>query len=324
MNTSRKSHVYGPVPSRRLGRSLGVDLVPFKTCSYDCIYCQLGATTAKTITRRDYVPVDEIIEDVEAELKGGAQPDFITLAGSGEPTLHLYLDEIILRVRSLSDVPIALLTNGSLFYRECVRRDAALADFVLPSLDAPNARLFRRMNRPHPNIGFKQVVQGLEQFRREYAGQLWLEVLLLKGFNDSDEEVKEFNKHIERIRPDRIHLNTAVRPPAETNALCLPPEDMSRLCKLFGPKASVAAGFQDVHMRHKFKATRDQVLNLLARRPCTLDDMANGLSLHVNEATKHVDALLAEGQIVVQRQGSKVYYQAESADQICGKSQAAL
>ena len=152
MTEKRQAHVYGPVPSRRLGRSLGVDLVPFKVCSFDCIYCQLGPTTMKTVERRDYIPVDELVDDVRKALASGDRPDYITLAGSGEPTLHLHLDEIIRRVKKLSDIPIALLTNGSLFYRETVRRDAALADLVLPSLDAPNAEVFERINRPHASI----------------------------------------------------------------------------------------------------------------------------------------------------------------------------
>ena len=310
MAENRKSHVYGPVPSRRLGRSLGVDLVPFKVCSFDCIYCQLGSTTAKTIKRSEYVPVDELVEDVRAALSKGDRPDYITLAGSGEPTLHVHLDEVTVRIKKLADMPVALLTNGSLFYREDVRRDAALADLVLPSLDAPNAELFARINRPHASIEFGRLVDGLVQFRKEYAGQIWLEVFLLKGINDTDADVKEFNAHIERIGPDKIHLNTAVRPAAEANVLRVPPEDMGRLCELFGPKASVAAGFEDVHVPRHFAATRDQVLDLLRRRPCTLNDVADGLGVHANEAIKHLDALLGEHRIAAERRNIETYYRA--------------
>ncbi|MFH1794438.1 MAG: radical SAM protein, partial [Pseudomonadota bacterium] len=270
MAENRQTHVYGPVPSRRLGRSLGVDLVPFKVCSFDCIYCQLGPTTIKTTERREYVPVDELIEDVRVALAKGDRPDYVTLAGSGEPTLHINLDEIIFRIKKLADIPVALLTNGSLFYRETVRRDAALVDVVLPSLDAPNAELFERINRPHASIEFRRLVDGLVQFRREFSGQLWLEVFLLKGLNDAEADVERFNEHIRRIRPDLIHLNTAVRPTAEAGALAVAPEDLAKLCPLFGPKASVAAGAEDIHVQHDFAATRDEVLGMLRRRPCTL------------------------------------------------------
>ncbi len=310
MTEGRNSHVYGPVPSRRLGRSLGVDLVPLKVCSLDCIYCQLGTTMIKTLERRDYVPVDELVEDVSAALARGVQPNYITLGGSGEPTLHVYLDEIITRIRKLSDIPVALLTNGSMFYREGVRRDAALADVVLPSLDAPNAELFSRINRPHRDITFKRHVNGLVQFREEYDGQIWLEVFLLKGINDTEEHVAQFNRHIERIRPDKVHLNTAVRPTAEETALRVPPEDMARLCALFGPKASVVAALESAHLPSDFAVTHEEVLGILGRRPCTLADVADGLGAHPNEVIKHIEALLASGSILAERHGAETYYRA--------------
>jgi len=285
-----------------------VDLVPFKVCSFDCIYCQLGPTTTKTTERREYVPVDELIEDVRAALARGDRPDFITLAGSGEPTLHVYLDELIVRIKKLTDIPVALLTNGSLFYREDVRRDAALADVVLPSLDAPSPGLFKRINRPHPSIEFRSLVDGLVQFGREYSGQLWLELFVLKGLNDAEVDVERFGEHIRRIRPDRIHLNTAVRPTSEPRALAVAIDDLAALCPLFGPKASVAAGTEDIHVKHDFTATRDNVLELLRRRPCTLKDIADGLNMHVSEATKHIDTLLVEHRVVAERRGPETYY----------------
>ena len=308
MAEERKSHVYGPVPSRRLGRSLGVDLVPFKVCSFDCIYCQLGPTTTKTLSREEYVPVEQLVADVRAALADDARPDYITLAGSGEPTLHIYLDEIIVRIKKLTDIPVALLTNGSLFFRRDVRQDAALADVVLPSLDAPDGELFRRINRPHPGIEFARLVGGLVRFREEYAGEIWLEVFLLKGINDAEAHVARFNAHIERIRPDRIHLNTAVRPAAEANVRPVAREDMARLCRLFGPKASVAAGSDDTRTEHRFEVTCERVLDLLSRRPCTLHDVAAGLGIHPNEAVKHIHALRAERRITAERRDRETYY----------------
>jgi wyosine [tRNA(Phe)-imidazoG37] synthetase (radical SAM superfamily) len=312
MAESRTLHVFGPVPSRRLGRSLGVDLVPFKVCSFDCLYCQLGRTTNKTLERREYVSADEVIEDVRSALDRGARPDYVTLSGSGEPTLYLHLDEVIVRIRKLTDTPIALLTNGSLLYREDVRRDAALADVVLPSLDAPNAELFERINRPAPGIGFGRYVDGLVKFREEYDGPIWLEIFLLRGINDRDEHVAGFRRHIERIRPDKIHLNTAVRPTADAGALQVEPEHLERLCRLFGPKASVVADVEHVHARAEFVATREQVLGMLGRRPCTADDVAGGLGIHPNEVMKHVEHLLDAGEIVAERRGDKVYYRRPS------------
>ena len=310
MPECREPHVFGPVPSRRLGRSLGVDLVPFKVCPFDCIYCQLGRTTTKTVERRDFMPANEVLEDLAAALADGPAPDYITLSGSGEPTLHAHLGEITARIKKLSDIPAALLTNGALFDREEVRHDAALADVVLPSLDAPNAELFERINRPHEDVAFDRFIEGLVRFREEYAGRIWLEVFLLKGINDTEAHVAEFNRHIERIRPDRIHLNTAVRPTAESAALALSADEMARLCEMFGPTASVAAGFEGVHHEQDFTATRGSVFAMLQRRPCTLADVADGLGIHRNEAVKHVTELLAEHKITAERRGPDTYYRA--------------
>jgi len=310
MTEHREQHVFGPVPSRRLGRSLGVDLVPFKVCPLDCVYCQLGRTTVKTLERRDYVPVDEVVEDVAAALAGGADPDYITLSGSGEPTLHSRLGEIIAGIKSQTDVPVTLLTNGILLYRKDVRNDAACADLVIPSFDAPNAELFERINRPHGEIDFDRFVDGLVQFRRSYTGRIWLEVFLLKGVNDSTAAIHEFQQHIRRIRPDRIQLNTAVRPTAEPEALAVPPAELDRLCELFGPEASVVADYRGSPVGADIAATRERVLALLQRRPCTLEDVANGIGAHRNDVTKHVTALLQSGEIVAERRDEQTYYRA--------------
>ena len=170
-------HVFGPVPSRRLGRSLGVDLVPLKVCSYDCIYCQLGRTTCKTVGRKEWVSMDAVLDELKRKL--ACRPDYITLSGSGEPTLHSRLGEIIEHIQAMTKVPVAVLTNGSWLWQRGVREALTLADVVMPSLDAGDELLFQAVNRPHPEITFEKLVSGLEQFRREFSGQYWPEVLLL-------------------------------------------------------------------------------------------------------------------------------------------------
>ena len=300
--------MYGPVPSRRLGRSLGVDLVPFKTCSFNCVYCQLGPTASTTVERRAYVPADELVADVRDALAAGAAPDYVTLGGSGEPTLHDGLGDVARRVKRLSDVPVALLTNGALFFRPDVRRDAARADVVLPSLDAPNAELFARINRPHESLSFERYVDGLAQFRGEYTGQIWLEVFVLEGINDGDEHMAEFRRHLARIRPDKVHLNTAVRPTAESGLRAVSPEALARLCEALGPRASVVAEFAGPGAEAGSSVRRADVLGMLRRRPCTLADIAAGLSVHRNEVVKYIDQLLRGGEAVAERRGSDTYY----------------
>jgi len=170
--SDKVKHVFGPVPSRRLGRSLGVDLVPYKTCTFDCIYCQLGCTTDKTIDRREWVPLGDLLEDVKAALV--REPDYVTLSGSGEPTLYARLGELIAGIRSMTSVPVAVLTNGSLFWKPEVRKELLQADLVVPSLDAGTERSYLQVNRPHSEVTFERLIEGLEAFGREYAGQLWL------------------------------------------------------------------------------------------------------------------------------------------------------
>jgi wyosine [tRNA(Phe)-imidazoG37] synthetase (radical SAM superfamily)/predicted Fe-Mo cluster-binding NifX family protein len=220
-------YVFGPVPSRRLGRSLGVDLVPFKTCTYDCVYCQLGHTTFKTAQRRAWVPVHKVLAEVRAAL--GSEPEWITLAGSGEPTLHCGLGAVIKGIKQLTSTPVAVLTNGSLFWQPQVRDDLAAADLVMPSLDAPDAALFRRVNRPHHAIGFGRMVDGLGRFRRKFRGLYWLEVFLLDGVTSSDADVERLAALADGIAPDLVQLNTVARPPAEPTAAGVPAQTLERL-----------------------------------------------------------------------------------------------
>lgn len=301
-------HVFGPVPSRRLGRSLGVDLVPFKVCTYDCIYCQLGRTTCKTTERKEWVPLNEVCASLRDALD--TRPDFITLSGSGEPTLFSRPGELIRSIKDLTDVPVAVLTNGSLLSVPEVRAGLLEADLVVPSLDAGNERLFRIVNRPHEDIAFDRMVEGLIAFRQEYGGRYWLEVLLLGGITAVPTEVERIAEIARRIGPDRVHLNTATRPPAEKSALAVQKAELQRLAAAFGGTATVVADYPATAQQGEFAARREDVLNLLRRRPCTVDDVAGGLGLHRNEAIKYVEELSSEGWIEASTSADRVYYKA--------------
>jgi len=300
------SHVFGPVPSRRLGRSLGVDLVPFKTCSYDCIYCQLGRTTCKTVERKEWVPLDEVVAQVRDKLSTG--PDYITLSGSGEPTLYSRLSELVASLEGMTKIPVAILTNGSLLWDKDVQEGLAEADLVIPSLDAGDDSLFRHVNRPHESISFERMVEGLVEFRGRFAGACWLEVFLLGGMTAIPAEVDKIAKLVERIRPDRVQLNTVTRPPAEDFALPVSRKDMERFAARLGERAEVIADFRGVHGEGEFTAKREDVLDLLRRRPCTVDDIAAGLGMHANEAVKYVTELLERDAIVAETKDYRTYY----------------
>lgn len=299
-------HVFGPVPSRRLGRSLGVDLVPFKTCSYDCIYCQLGRTTCKTVERKEWVPMDVVLEELKRKL--ACRPDYITLSGSGEPTLHSRLGELIEHIQAMSDAPVAVLTNGSLLWQKEVREELALADVVLPSLDAGDELLFQAVNRPHPAITFEKLLSGLEQFRREFPGQYWLEVLLLAGQTAPPAHVQKIADWVRRIKPDRVQLNTAIRPPAEEFAVPVSQARLTELARLFSPKAKVIAEYRRRGKRVPTDASQQAILELLRRRPCSEEDLAGALAMRPIEVAKHLTVLEAAGRIAGQRHGCLFYY----------------
>lgn len=300
------SHVYGPVPSRRLGRSLGVDLVPFKTCSYDCIYCQLGRTTCKTITRQRWVSPETIARDVEAKLS--THPDYITLAGSGEPTLYLQLGELIDRIKALTDIPVALLTNGSLLWQQEVRRDLRKADLVIPSLDAGSEALFQSVNRPHQDLFFTGMLQGLIDLRREFEGAYWLEVFVLAEHTACKDEIAKLAACAARIKPDRIQLNTVTRPPAEEYARGVALEEMAQFAKMFQPAAEVVAAGSITPELIESSVGQQEILEMLSRRPCTVDDITRGLSMHRNAALKYLDQMIARKQVEQVASAGKIYY----------------
>jgi wyosine [tRNA(Phe)-imidazoG37] synthetase (radical SAM superfamily) len=258
--------------------------------------------------RADYAPVDEVVEEIRARLAEGPRPDFVTLSGSGEPTLYSRLDELIEGVRSMTDIPIAVLTNGSLLWREQVRRELMNADLVIPSLDAGHAGMFQTVNRPHESITFEQMLEGLVAFRAEYRGEYWLEVLLLAGYTAVDAEIHKIADCVRRIRPDRVQLNTATRPTAEDFAARVDRRRLAELASRFDPPAEVIADYRSIHARSDLKAGRENVLDMIRRRPCCLEDIADGLGMHRNEVLKHLEALDAAGLLEKRTTGDRLYY----------------
>ncbi len=303
--------VYGPVPSRRLGRSLGVDLVPFKTCSYDCIYCQLGRTTDKTTKLREYVPVDNVLGELAEKLRAGTRPDFIGLAGSGEPTLHSRIGDIVEGIKALTNVPVAVLTNGSLLWKPEVRAGLAEADLVMPSLDAGTPASFERVNRPHPDIPFDRMVEGLWAFSRGFKGMTWLEVFLLAGITDGPDEIARIAAAVAKMQPHRLQLNTVARPPSEACAAAVPSETLGRLCKFFNSACEVIAesGTASTIGRDTNRDMDNEIEALLNRRPCTVAGIAAGLELAPNEVLKRLQALCATGRVCARRVGDAVFYE---------------
>jgi wyosine [tRNA(Phe)-imidazoG37] synthetase (radical SAM superfamily) len=310
MSVKRFSHAFGPVPSRRLGRSLGVDLTPFKTCTLDCIYCQLGPTTRRTLKRREFFPPGEIVDDVREALASGPPPDHVTLAGSGEPTLYQPLDEIIRALKKLTTAPVVVLTNGSLLADPQVRAEIAAADILMPSLDAASENLYQQINRPHPELNTEGLLAGLSAARREFAGQYWLEVMLLEGINTGPEALTELGEVLATLQPDEVHLNTVVRPPAESWVQALSPARRQACAAILGHRCKVIADEGPAAGEAAREGHRERVLALIERRPCRLDDLASGLQMHRNMITKYLGQLLRAGAISSEQRGDELYYRA--------------
>lgn len=287
------SYVFGPVASRRLGRSLGVDLVPYKTCPYDCVYCQLGCTTEKTVERGDWTPIDTVLGELAAKLS--LKPDYITLGGSGEPTLNLGIGRLIREIKKMTDTPVAVLTNGALLWQPEVREELLEADLVCPSLDAGDEQVFQAVNRPHTGLAFAQMLEGLIEFRRQFRGQYWLEVLLVAGHTDHEEAVRKVAACARRIRPDRVQLNTVTRPPAESDVRGVGPERMEAFAAMFDPPAEVVAEFRGPETQNSRPVTREDVLDMVRRHPCSLEEIATGLGAARNLVAGHLEALLDAG-----------------------------
>ncbi len=278
------NHVFGPVYSRRLSKSLGIDLVPFKTCTQDCVYCQLGPTTCKSLERGSFCNVGEVITELKQKLEK-VSPDFITLAGSGEPTLCKELGEVISEIKKITSIPVAVLTNGLLLFQLDVRKDLIQADIVCPSLDAGNDYTFQKVNQPISTIDFETFLNGLIQFRREYHGQIWLEVLLVRGITDTQEEVVRIAQCAAQINPDRIHLNTVTRPPADTSVTGLTFSELEVFASLFTPTAEVIAEYPTVSevITSVKDIQQEDILDVVQRHPCSLPELS--AALNVSEET---------------------------------------
>lgn len=304
-------YLFGPVPSRRLGMSLGVDLVPKKVCSLDCVYCEAGKTTKLTTERMEYVKTEKIIGELTDYFMNNPDPDYITFSGYGEPTLNLAIGEVLDFIKqNKPDIPVAVLTNGTLFGDEIVRQSILKADLVLPSLDAATEAVFRKINRPPDSLVFDDYIQGLIDFSREFSGKIWLEIFILPGYNDSEEELAALKKIILQIKPDSIQLNTLDRPGTVADLRGATRAELQRVVDFWQMDnvIIIAASPERKKIRSYRTDTESAILETIARRPCTVDDLAKILGLHINEVNKYLDVLEAEQKIETTKQERGYFY----------------
>ena len=304
-------YLFGPVPSRRLGMSLGVDLVPRKVCSLDCVYCEVGKTTKLTTDRKEYVLFDRLKDELTHFFENNRDPDYITFSGSGEPTLNIRFGDVLSFIRELKPgVPVAVLTNGTLFSDEKLRQELKGADLVLPSLDAATQAVFSRINRPAPGLNISDYIQGLVDFRKEYDGKIHLEIFILPGYNDSSDELDELKKAISRISPDLVQLNTLDRPGTVKGLKAATREDLERIKKYWDiPNVEIiAAASKRKEVQSYRRDAEETILGMISRRPCTVDDLSETLGMHISEVNKYIDVLEAQGSIESVRQDRGIFY----------------
>lgn len=306
------NHLFGPVPSRRLGISLGVDLVPLKTCTLNCIYCECGRTTNLTLERKEYVPFTTVKEELTFYFANNPKPDYITFSGSGEPTLNSRIGDVLRFIENQSpDISVALLTNGTLFSEKQVREDVKDASVVIPSLDAATEKIFKKINCPSPHLQVGTIIDGLIRFRKEYSGQIWLEVFIVPGMNDTEHELTVLKQAIEKIKPDQVQLNTLDRPGLVSTLRAATRQELERVLDFWQlENVSIIA---DVSERKDLLAyrtdTESAILGTIARRPCTLKDLSEILGLQINEVNKYLDVLEADGKIKIVKQKRGFFYQ---------------
>jgi len=290
-------HTYGPVPSRRLGFSLGIDIVPFKTCSLNCIYCQLGSTPKKTIHRKEYLSPSEILSQIKKKLSSGQRIDYITFSGSGEPTLNKIMGKIIKEIKKTTSIPVAVLTNSTLLSLKSTREALMDADRVVPSLDAATQETFVKVNRPHPSLNIEEIIEGLRKFSKEFKGSIWLEIMLVKGVNDSPSHIRKLKEAIAKIKPEKVQLNTVIRPPAEKNARPLSPKELEKIKNILGENCEIIVESYREAQKSTPENFEGAILSIIRRRPVTLADICVFLGKGKNEIMKSLDSLLAEGKI---------------------------
>jgi wyosine [tRNA(Phe)-imidazoG37] synthetase (radical SAM superfamily) len=304
-------HIFGPVPSRRLGMSLGVDLVPHKVCSLNCVYCECGRTTDLTVQRKEYVPTKEVLNELTDYLTNNPFPDYVTFSGSGEPTLNSDIGKIIKYIKKeFSNIPVAVLTNATLLYDKNVRKEILGADVILPSVDAGTETAFKRINRPSPDFSFDEYVGGLTEFSKEFKGKMWLEVFILPGYNDDRENITALKAILEKIRPEKIQVNTLDRPGVLKDLKPATYEQLKNIITFWGfDNAEIISSVAQRKEVKSFRTdTENAILQTISRRPCTLADLADILGLHENEVNKYLSTLETDGHIIPERLERGIFY----------------
>jgi wyosine [tRNA(Phe)-imidazoG37] synthetase (radical SAM superfamily) len=283
--------------------------VPLKTCTQNCVYCQLGVDGVQTAERKEYIPIDDVLAEFRDWYAADGQADFITVSGSGEPTLNSGLGRLLKGVKELTDTTVSVLTNGTLLWEEDVRRDCSIADVVMPSLDAMNEEVFEKLNRPGGVVSFGQLMEGLVKFTGEYEGRIWLEFFVVEGMNTSDEQLSEMKELLRRVGPERVQLNTAVRPTADKTIIAAGPEVMARVKDVLSEvcEVEVIANYKSAGDVGR-SVSQEDVLNWLGRRPGRVEDISDSMGASADKVGEILEALVKLRKIFVEVRDGEKYY----------------
>ncbi|MBL1211849.1 MAG: radical SAM protein [Ignavibacteriae bacterium] len=306
-------HIFGPVPSRRLGISLGIDLVPHKVCTLNCVYCEVGATTKLTIDRDEYVSYKDVLNEIELKLSDLPKLDYITFSGAGEPTLNSRIGDIINYIKNnYPQYKLALLTNGTLFYDKEVRSDCLKSDLIIPSLDAVTDRTFRLINRPYHSLKNEKIIDGLVKLRSEFKNQIWLEVFIIPGMNDNEEELNLLKKNIMNIQPDKVQLNSLDRPGVEEWVQSVDAVKMEEIKNKLKP-LPVEIIFRNKNSKRNTAYQKEKeslIISTIRRRPCSLNDLRSITGLKINEINKYLKPLMNNNTVLTKRINNELFYSA--------------
>jgi wyosine [tRNA(Phe)-imidazoG37] synthetase (radical SAM superfamily) len=286
------NYIYGPIPSRRLGKSLGISPISKKTCNLSCVYCQLGLTDKMTNDFTDEFKLEDILLELKTVLDAGEDVDVVSIVGDGEPTLYQHLEELIEGIKMITDEPVAVITNGTRFNNDKVYKALLKADIVLPSIDAYDEESFVKINRPHKSLEYQKVVDGLIKFSHDYQGKLWLETMVVEGINDSLEAVEGFKKLLGLIKYDKYYLNSPVRPPALKSCKPTTHEQMEKMAKKLG-------GINIDHLADpKFfsfiKDDYEAILSIIKRHPMNQFELKAFLDSRKNPDNEYIFKRLKE------------------------------
>ena len=302
-------YIFGPVPSRRLGLSLGIDLMPHKTCTLNCVYCECGRTINLTLKCKEYIQAELLQEELKDFLSHNPKLNFITFSGAGEPTLHIGIKEIINFIKKdYPEYKIALLTNGTLFFQPDIRKRITGVDIIIASLDAASEENFKKINRPHPGLKLSRIIDGLVSLRKEFAKQLWMEVFLVPGINNNRDELNRIKKTLSLIYPAKIQLNTLDRPGAESWVKPASQKDLLDATSYLNEAEVIKNLDSRPNDSVLNKDNYKYLLSIIKRRPCTAEDISKISDSNLEEIYRHLDILIEKGLIIKKNMPRGVFY----------------